>query len=252
MSLILDNLFSEQIFEIRYSAIPQILDYRGQLARIFSAVMNLDHWRIDTNRVDIYNDLKVDTERVFISYKNAGGIYKCDHKQHPLPSNFFYDKTNKFITNLYNQKFITSEINIFRVGVRARYILPSTNDFKELSRIFTTKFCSLTPGAIKAFNAELIEIGCPIVFKTDAGILHTLVRPLTKNQILEQLPYLDIIEKYEIPEVAIYIDIDYWKEITKKITDKDLQKICRKYSLEIQTILTNLNNIFMDEKDDIK
>ena len=63
---------NEQIVEIRYQPNAKVLDWRGRWAETMAAKLELPHWRIVDNRLDIHD--KDEDRHCFISFRNAGFV----------------------------------------------------------------------------------------------------------------------------------------------------------------------------------
>ena len=83
-----ESPLSEYVLEFRYKANPKVLNYRGTWAELLSKYMDVKHFFIAENRVDVFNDEQ--SIRIFVSFKNAGLVLRenSDHQ-------FFADKCDK-------------------------------------------------------------------------------------------------------------------------------------------------------------
>ena len=214
---------SEHILEIRYAPNPKILDYRGTWAEMVSQLMGLKEWRITENRIDVF---EIDeSRRAFVSFKNAGVVIHNSPTQ-----NYFPDQTNKLLRFLLEQKSFGNPLFVIRLGVRSRFATTFAGSFKELLERYSTRFFTLTLEAKNAFNAEIIDIGFPLNFSTNLGKINTNSGPMEKDQ-LEKIFRFE--EKENLPDVALYVDLDYWIRPEKLLEGKDILKIIRTFAEEI-------------------
>lgn len=66
------KIHSQHIFELRYKPFIEMLDLRGHIASLLSEKLEMPHWTVGTNRVDIASDDK--REKCFVSFKNLGYV----------------------------------------------------------------------------------------------------------------------------------------------------------------------------------
>ncbi len=228
------QITKETILEIRYLANPLILDYRGLLAEGLKGCFNLEHWQIDTNRIDIFDESK--SFRLFVSHRNCGTVIRNSSTR-----NFFADQSNKFYKYLSEQKCFRDSIKIERIGIRSRFGFPSENSFSELLHIFTAKYCPLTDKVINSFNGDLIDYGVPAFFKTSHGIIHSSVGPMENDQYKEYFPFI-----VEQVKSALYIDLDYWDKPNREMDFRSISNTIKTYSEESWDIAEKIYSIIID------
>jgi hypothetical protein len=211
---------NEQIVEIRYRPNAKVLDYRGTWAEMLAEHLSLTEWQIIENRFDVFD--KDNSRLGFVSYKNAGFIV------HNSPTkNYFSDQANKFFRFLFDQKPFGDPLFIARVGVRSRFATEYNGSFEQLLELYSSRFLTLTPQAKTALAAKIIDLGGPIDAETALGKINSRSGPMSKQQIKEFFEFED-----SPPDVAFYLDIDYWQKPECQVASKDLLATLRRYADE--------------------
>lgn len=200
-----ENVINEQILEIRFAPNPKILDYRGTFSEQIQALMGLVHWKIDTNRIDVYDDNE--TRRFFLSFRNFGTVIRNTDTR-----NYFSDQSIKFARFLIDKKEFGSPI-IDRVGVRSRFCIRYDSSYETLLEQFSSKLITFTPQFLTAIDGKIIDFNFPFIIKTSSGVINANIGPINNEQFKEQFPFSNI----EIGQ-GIFIDVDYWDK------PKDIQK----------------------------
>jgi hypothetical protein len=213
------SLINEHVLEIRYKANPKILDFRGAWAEGISNHMDLKHWRILENRVDVFNDNS--SLHAFVGFKSAGFV-----AQDTDTKDFFSNKAVKYFKYLFSLDGFGLDIYVRRIGVRARFAQEYKNSFEDLMTKYSQNYLRLTEEAKKAINAELVDIGGPLNFKDKEGNFNTMSGPM-KSEQLQNL--LDGREK--LPEVSFYYDIDYWITPDKILNEREIIRTVKAFSL---------------------
>jgi hypothetical protein len=213
------SVINEHILEIRYKANPKILDFRGTWAEGISNHMDLKHWRIVENRVDVFNDNS--SLHAFVGFKSAGFV-----AQDTDTKNFFSDKAVKFFRYLFSLDGFGKDIYTTRIGVRSRFAQEYKDDFKNLMIKYSQNYLRLTEEAKKAINAELVDIGGPLNFKDKEGNFNTMSGPMKSEQLQD---FFDNREK--LPEVSFYYDIDYWITPDKVLDEREIIRKVQTFSL---------------------
>lgn len=209
---------NEQILEVRYKANPKILDFRGTWAEGISGHMDLEHWRIVDNRVDVYNDGS--SLHAFVGFKSAGFVAKNTETK-----NFFSDKAVKFFKYLFSLDGFGKDIYTTRIGVRSRFAKGCDDSFNDLMAKYTQNYLGLTTGAQEAIGAELTDIGGPLNFKDDAGNFNTMSGPMKSEQLQSYLTDRD-----DLPEVSLYYDIDYWVMPDETLHEREIIRKIKTFS----------------------
>lgn len=214
------KLINEHIVEIRFQPNPKILDYRGTWAEMVSKHMKLSEWRIIENRFDVYDVEK--TRRAFVSFRNAGFIV-----HNGKTKNYFPDQALKFMKLLFQQEGFGDRIFVIRLGVKSRFATGFRGSFDELLQLYSSRFVSVKQAAKEAFDALIIDIGCPLDFETAIGKINSMSGPMTADEISRFFKF-----EANPPDVGLYLELDYWKRPQKKMTAKEILSLVKEYSNE--------------------
>jgi len=212
--------FNEHVVEIRYKANPRVLDHRGTWAEMISENMQLPHWRIVENRIDIFSEEK--DLHAFVGFKNAGIA-----ANNTPTKNYFSDKAVKLLKFVFELKEFGDPIFVERVGVRSRFCTPFDKTFDELKENYATRYLQLTSEAIEAIgkSAKLIDTGGPLNFADKYGSFNTMSGPMVKKQFNDYFNHPE-----EFPDVGLYFDIDYFVRPGKKISGKEVIKHIKNFT----------------------
>ncbi len=207
---------TETILELRYRPNARILDYRGTWAEVISAHMDLPIWNIVENRVDIHTKDK--SQHVFVSFRNAGVVF-----QDVTTANLFPDKAQRFVRRLLSLEGFDNPLQVERLGVRHKVAIPFNGSFEALVEHVATEYLQLAPAVREAFgDARLVDVGAPLNYWDDVGHFNTSVGPMKEEQFKEFLR-----RREGVPEVGLYVDVDYWTRPTSPLSDSE---ICAKVS----------------------
>lgn len=227
------RVINEIILEIRYRPNAKILDYRGTWAEMAAKHMDMTEWRIVENRFDIHD--KDMSRRGFVSYKNAGFIMR-----NSTLIDFFPNQANKFLRFMFTQRPFGNQLMVERIGLRSRFATEFSGEFSELLARYVEHLLTLTPKAREIINAELIDIGGPLDFKTAHGNINTVSGPMGKNQLKEFFKFEE-----NPPDVAFFFDADYWIRPEKEMQSKDILETVRFFAHEDWEIYDRLVNLVM-------
>ncbi len=228
------KVLSEHIFELRYKVLAQILDIRGILAENMRELMNFVHWRITENRIELRDSDEQNKESGFISYKNCGYVIL-----RPDTRNFFQDKAIKFLKNLLSiDGFILNPIT--RIGVRSTFIIPYEGSFDSLCKIIYEKFY-VDKNINQLFNAEIVDVGASLNFKSKIGFYNTTTGPMKKDQMKQFLKKHD-----DLPEISLFFDIDYFKNDLGKINENEIYNLIKRYSTRSWEIMDNIKPLIFE------
>lgn len=230
-----NSIRSEFIFEIRYTPNPKIIDYRGKWAEEASNLMKVTQWGISENRLDVFDTNKL--SHGFVSFKNAGFVLRenADYK-------YFEDKTIKFLRYFLEQREFGTPLNVERIGVRFRYVVPVTMQFDELVNKIFEKFLSVRPEAKKTLDAQIIDNGVPLTLKTPNGTINFVVGPMELDQLKEIIK----VDDYSVP-VSFFIDLDYWTRPMGKLDQANIFSIIRTFADENNQRYENLKKLVLGE-----
>ncbi len=210
----------EFIFEVRYEPSPIILDKRGMWAKELTKKLNLPHWTITDNRIDVYDLLGPPdnaTERCFISFRNAGWTSKTN-KNH----NTFLENCSRLINFWFSEKeiFPNNEAHLTRVGVKFKYGDEFRGSFSELLDVYKQKYIRPTDSISDIYNAEITDIGGFLVLNDEDFKIQTMSGPMDIEQIKNKkfFPFIE-----EAPKTILYFEIDSSTEPNKFVHFKALE-----------------------------
>jgi hypothetical protein len=226
---------TEYITEIRYTPNPKILDYRGTWAEKIKVLTGLPKWRIDQNRVDVHTE--EDTARAFVSYRNAGYVI-----QDSPTRNYFPDQANKLFRFLLQEEAFGKNIVVPRIGVRFRSATSFSGSFEELLDRYMKRYLVLTPQAKEIFGGRAIDIGGSINFSTQLGKLNTTIGPMEEQQLKQFFP-----TRKSVPSVALYVDLDYFKEPESEMESRDVVFLVKSYSESLWDIQDRVATLVLSE-----
>ena len=228
---------SEQVLELRYKPNPKILDYRGTWAEMISTYMGLIHWQIKENRIDIF-DVE-EKNRAFIGFKNSGLIIR-----NSPTANYFPDQARKLFKYVFEElEGFGKKLFVERVGVRSRVLSPFAGDLNNLVDLYSSHYLGLTPTASKMLDAELLDIGGPLNFKDQYGNFNTMSGPMPKNQATSFFKFED---ESNLPDVGLYIDIDYWKRPNIIMEGKDILDIIRSFAQQTSSRNQQIRDLILE------
>ena len=211
---------SESIFEVRFKPNARILDHRGDWGQRISDHMGLPEWKIDGNRLDVFErDL---SNQAFLGFRNAGFTSKNSPSK-----NHFYDRAIKLFTFITQLDGFEKQPLIERLGIRQRFCTSVDVSFEDLRSRYLAKYLGLTEDAKKLLQAKLVDIGGNLNFSDALGNFNTSSGPMEQKQIMQFFqgwPHL------EIPEVGFYFDIDYWVKPGKKMGASEVTALIRKFT----------------------
>jgi hypothetical protein len=234
------DLINEHVAEIRYKPNSRVLDNRGKLAASISEHMSLSEWRIDKNRVDVFN--KEESIRFFVSFNNAGSVL-----HNTTMPDYFPNQANKYFRHLFTLEPIPNPIPVIRLGVRSRFGIHSPFSFEDLLDRFTNNIISPSKTVPEIFNGNLIDIGAPMNFETDKGRVNSNSGPMKKEQLSKFFHFQD---KDTLPEVALYIEFDYWFKPSEEMNHKDIISLVKNYALENWKRFEGIRSLVFEQKDD--
>jgi len=205
---------NEHVLEIRYKPNPKILDLRGTWAEQVSLHMDLPHWRIVENRIDVFTE--GESIHAFIGFRN-GGMTALDTPT----KNFFPDQATKLLRFLFSLDAFGDPLFVERLGVRSKFCTPFSGEFDELKERYSTRYLSLTEKARQAIGekVKLIDIGGPLNFADHLGNFNTMSGPMPREQFSGFFK-----RKEGFPKVGLFLDIDYWLRPNESIAGKKLIK----------------------------
>jgi hypothetical protein len=192
-----------QIFELRYAPTHNFFDHRSALLDTLysdrqTRQKNFEHWQLTDNRVDVFDTDKKRT--FFVSFHNCG--FSCDD---PPSNNYAKDQLVKYVRLAFG---VIGEYveEIRRVGFRETQVL-AVRDIETLRESLLNRFIRTDDGLFGGINATVSDLQLfPIVFKQGQNNFQITMGPTDKAQLETQLWGSDP----QLPEKALYVDIDYY------------------------------------------
>lgn len=227
------DFVSENIVEIRYKPIPEILDFRGELAAALSHHMSLPHWKIDQNRVDVHD--KEEAIRVFSSFANAGVVVRNGGSED------FVRVANQFLRFLLKKRPYQDKLPITRIGCKTRIGYVSPLSFEDLFSRYNS-LLHISSDYKQIINAEIIDVGFPINFRTENGNLDSVCGPMRKDQLKK---FFSFIDDDKLPETALYIEFDYWIAPEKEMSSNQLVPLALGYAKENWTKAEGIKDLIL-------
>lgn len=219
----------EYIAEIRYTPNPKVLDYRGTWVEMVKRLMQLPKWRIIENRIDVHDENE--TMRAFVSFRNSGLVV-----QDSPTRNYFPDQAIKLMRFLLQQEAFGTSITVPRLGVRLRAATAFDGSFSELLERYTSRYLTLSSQAQGIIGAKTIDIGASVNFTSDVGRINTTCGPMEEKQLKQYFP-----TRREVPSVALYIDLDYYKEPNTEMSIGDISGLIKRFSEDLWDIQDKLS-----------
>ena len=194
----------ELIFELRYKPNPKLLDYRGTLANNLTTLLSVSEWQTTDNRVDVHDkELNI---HAFVSFKNTGMVIRT-----PPTKNYFQDQVLKLMRYLFKQVEFGDKVLTSRMGIRYRIATEYTGDFQDLLKLYINKYAPISDTVLGYYGGSIVDIGTPFEIKTPHGTIKSNSGPVQKEQLENFFRGFT-----DIPEVALYFDLDYWVKPAKR------------------------------------
>jgi hypothetical protein len=224
---------SEHILEVRFAPNPTILDYRGSWAEMIKDLMGLSHWRIGSNRIDLFDNEENPTITAFVSFRNCGFVI-----QDSPTRNYFSDQAIKLLKFLFQQKAFGDSIKVPRIGVRTRFATCFDGTFESLYNQYSTKFVAISPAAAQIFGEKMVDIGLSLTLESQFGKVNTTSGPMSADQLKAAFPLRD-----DVPDVALYLDLDYYKEPKNAMTVGEISTTVKHYAENAWNINESIVNL---------
>ena len=215
--------FNEHTLQIHYKPNTKMLDNRGAWTEKISKHMEFVKWRIDENRIDVFDEDGKDS--AFVQFDNAGFV------SHDVPTaNYFPDKAVKLF------KFVLEELDDFgapifvsRIGVREKFYSPFGGSWDDLCKQYSDRFLSITKEAKGIVNGKLMNVGGSFNVKDKHGRFNMNNGPMRSEQV-QQPVFLNT--RDNLPEFGLYCDIDYWERPEREVENQEVFKLISTYSKE--------------------
>lgn len=215
-----EELLNEQVLEIRYKPDARLLDHLGNWTTQLASQLGVSEWNVTHTRLDVFQ--KDDNQRAFISFRNAGCTLRNQDQQG------FTNFTQNFLRFFFNTLPYRS-LKIERIGVLGRFTKKYEGSFQDLLGNYSKNVYAIQPPFQKIIDAKVIDIGATINFKAANGFISTQTGPMEEKQLREFFTFAK-----EVPEIAIYFQIDYFftPEITSSLNNNQISKLIQDYISE--------------------
>jgi len=228
---------NEMLVEVRYKPNARILDFRGTWAKAISEFMELPHWQIVENRIDIFTEDRA--IRAFVGFRNAGlGLLESPNRS------YFGDQATKLLRFVLELEGFGDPLLVERLGVRSKFCDPFKGTFDDLRDRFSSRYITLTDRAKVAIGADarLVDIGAPLNMADRLGNFNSMSGPMAKDQ------FPRLFMKDEVfPDVGLYYDIDYWVKPEREVPGKQILGQVKDFSAAAWDRHERLRDLLMAE-----
>jgi len=206
---------NEHVVEVRYKPNSRVLDNRGRWAAKLSEELQLPHWKIEPNRLDVMEANK--RRSCFVSFRNLG-FQAADTPTR----NYFVDQTSKFFKVLFDLGEFPKSLHVERFGVRSKFCVPYGGSFEDLVTRYTTRYVVPTEAAREAIGpgAKLVDVAGPLNFIDEIGNFNTMGGPVRQAEAAGLFA-----KDAGFPDVGLFYDIDYWTRPDHSLAFHDLTKL---------------------------
>lgn len=237
------KIVSEDVVEIRYIPNPRMLDYRGTWAKKLIGELQLKYWVISEHRIDLYDDENVAkaTINAFASHRNAGLVMRNVNNPETAA-----ETSAKLVRTLFEDKAFGNQVTIERLGVRSRAGLSFAGPFEDLLKLYSSRFLRVTDSAKQLFaslNMSIKDIGGPLDFAVSNGEIQTNSGPMVKEQLAN---FFSFQPKEKLPEVALFVDLDYSDKPNKEMAAGAVIRQVRDYAHFLANLQTQLANFILN------
>ena len=212
------KVLSKQVFEIRFKENSTVMDFRGLWTKRIAEKLRFNDWNIDANEVTIID--KPSKSAVFLSYKHLGAVTIGENVSDNLPK-----LAEEYMGVLYDlEKFSMTQVR--RLGVRCQYLIASNRSFGELRDSYNTVLLNNWQGLQAEIGGKIDDTGIVLEIVSDQFDYKVNLGPMLKGQASQFMPDFTI---EELPDVALYIDVDTKKKDIAHIDRKTLTTLVAKY-----------------------
>lgn len=226
---------AKHLFEIRFKENPIVLDKRGIWTNQISEKFSFPDWSISDNLVNLFNQKEFTS--AYFSFKNIG--YKIDNSE---SLDGYIKKANEYIDYLFSKDMLGTNNHIVRIGVRSIFCQEYQGSFNELKNSFNSNFGGLKQETKDSLELNLEDICTVLDLSDNLGNIHLISGPMRSEQIRSFLP-----EAKQIPQVGLYMDIDYWKKPDAIIAGSQLKDIVEELSKATKKRFEQILNLVIGE-----
>lgn len=232
------RIFSKQVFQIRFKENTTLMDFRGLWTKSIVEKMNFVDWRIDPTVISVFNQ-KSQTA-FFLSYKDLGGVVIGSDLKGKIT-----ELASDYLEILFQlDRFSIKEVS--RIGVRCQYLVTSNKSFKELHDSYNAILLPNWQQLEGEMEARLNDTGITLEFTGKSMSYKIQLGPMLKKQVLEFIPDA---RPQDIPEVALYIDIDSKKSNIAHTDKNTMKSLIRKCFDNNTFVMEKFSNLIGDSSD---
>jgi uncharacterized protein (TIGR04255 family) len=203
---------SEFIFEIRFKPNPILLDFRGAWVSAISSRYKLDEWRVDNNRIDIFD--RETSKRFFLSFNNFGLVVKDLDYDGIRP----YIESYLALLNKHETINLPDPLSVKRVGIRGRKFIEIDDNYQKIVELFYTKYVNLNPSLLDVIKYDIDDMNIPINFAFPSGKINTNVGPMSLDQVAK------FFEGKTSSNPGYFFDIDVFSTPDDEISMNEIKK----------------------------
>lgn len=182
--------------EVRYKSTPNLFDSRSEI--INQSKKYFKNWMVSgISYLEVRDkDRKI---RGTVSTKNSG-VTMSDPQ-----IGVFKDTSTTFLKNTFETINIKAE-ELKRLGVRSKFAIPYDGSFGELIKVFKERLFKIDDEKMPS-DFKIVDVGVLLDLEVNDKKCHVSLGPMEKQQLEDYLPESD-----SLPEVGVYVDIDYYKD----------------------------------------
>ena len=205
-------MISTQILEVRFRPNARVLDRRGQWAETIAQEMELEHWNIVENRVDLLSgDKKI---RAFVGFRNFG-LTTLDAPT----SNYFRDKATKLTGVISKLPDFIFPLSIERCGVRTTICHEIDAEVERIASVVRDRF--VVPESLQDLGGadNVVDAAVALYFRAAHGQLNIRVSSNGANEIKAAFRSHS---PDELPQQGWISDMDYFSSDKEQVSQKNL------------------------------
>jgi virulence-associated protein VapD len=230
------EIIKHELVELKFNANPEIVDARGRMVKRYSDLMQLELWNFNENQAQIYNKdksihLTFEYQRIGLSVNNS------------TTENFFIDKSMKYFNDVLKQPFFRGTI-YRRLGLRTRYLIPFDGEFDTLLKRYKERYANIMSPLSDILDDEVVDIGAPLVLRGKKGTYNLTCGVMHKAQSRQYFQN----QTRELPEVGLYIDIDYFIQEIPNITSKEIVSYSKYFDKTNKENIKRISELLLEDK----
>lgn len=229
------EIIKHQVCEVRFDALPELLDIRGILIRYLKEIFKLDAWSMSNDGFKVNSkDGKVE---VFMTIQRCG-IHVKTHDEET-----FRNLVMEFLKFVFTFEQFPDSFKVKRIGIRNRQAFSYEGSFEEIISKFKNNYICVNDKVLEELNMEMTDIGGPIIFKDGLNTINTNCGPMKDLQLKEFFESYDYIENW--PEVSLYVDVDYYCAAKEKLELENVVKKAEEFSFSAEEKLIAIKDLVL-------